>query len=346
MRGSLTFVFVVTMLWLILHSAMGCRGGGGSNAEASLDLQDAPGEEPTDSQREDEQDETSEDISLDDEDFDLVCEGYVSPNRVQRLPSVIIIGAKKGGTRALLEFMKLHPLLKAAGPEIHFFDTQYDKGLEWYISKMPPTLEGQLGMEKTPGYFHTPKAPRRIRAMDPNIKLLLIVRDPVKRLVSDYNQFLQKNLKAGSDYPPLEELLFTPNGSLNMRYPALQRSIYHVHMARWYKQFPKSNIHIVDGDNFIKAPWAELAQVESFLNVQPVITEQNFFFNSTKGFYCAREVRTKGVWSCQKDKCLSKAKGRPKPKIVQTTLDKLTDFFRPHNAKFYELVNQTFSWPI
>lgn len=50
----------------------------------------------------------------------------------QRLPQVIIIGVKKGGTRALLEFLRLHPDVRAVGPEVHFFDRNYDRGLDWY----------------------------------------------------------------------------------------------------------------------------------------------------------------------------------------------------------------------
>lgn len=50
----------------------------------------------------------------------------------RRLPSVIIIGAKKCGTRALLEYLRLHSDIKTAGPEPHFFDRYYHLGLEWY----------------------------------------------------------------------------------------------------------------------------------------------------------------------------------------------------------------------
>ena len=50
----------------------------------------------------------------------------------KRLPQAIIIGVKKGGTRALLEFLKLHSMVKISGPEIHFFDKNYHKGVEWY----------------------------------------------------------------------------------------------------------------------------------------------------------------------------------------------------------------------
>lgn len=52
--------------------------------------------------------------------------------RQSRLPDAIIIGVKKGGTRALLEFLKVNPDIRAPGPEIHFFDRKYDRGLDWY----------------------------------------------------------------------------------------------------------------------------------------------------------------------------------------------------------------------
>lgn len=53
---------------------------------------------------------------------------------------------------------------------------------------MPPTLEGQITMEKTPSYWVTRSAPRRVYAMNPSIKLLVVVRDPVTRAISDYTQ--------------------------------------------------------------------------------------------------------------------------------------------------------------
>lgn len=52
----------------------------------------------------------------------------------RKLPQAIIIGVKKGGTRALLEFLRIHPDVRAPGPEPHFFDRHYHRGLEWYRS--------------------------------------------------------------------------------------------------------------------------------------------------------------------------------------------------------------------
>nr|KAF6366318.1 heparan sulfate-glucosamine 3-sulfotransferase 6 [Pipistrellus kuhlii] len=50
----------------------------------------------------------------------------------RRFPQALIVGVKKGGTRALLEFLRLHPDIRALGSEPHFFDRWYERGLAWY----------------------------------------------------------------------------------------------------------------------------------------------------------------------------------------------------------------------
>lgn len=50
----------------------------------------------------------------------------------RRFPQALIVGVKKGGTRALLEFLRLHPDVRALGSEPHFFDRCYERGLAWY----------------------------------------------------------------------------------------------------------------------------------------------------------------------------------------------------------------------
>lgn len=56
----------------------------------------------------------------------------VQHTATKKLPQAIIIGVKKGGTRAVLEFLRLHPNVRAPGPEPHFFDRHYQKGFDWY----------------------------------------------------------------------------------------------------------------------------------------------------------------------------------------------------------------------
>ena len=130
------------------------------------------------------------------------------------------------------------------------------------------------------------------------------------KIVNNCDDTRSRHLDRGQDYPPLEDFLFTENGNINIGYQPLQRSIYHYHLVRWMRYFPLSQIHIVDGDKFIKEPWTELMALEKFLDLPAEITERNFFFNSTKGFYCGKEELTlpQSKWTCTRDKCLSKSK--------------------------------------
>lgn len=183
-------------------------------------------------------------------------EGAATNGSTQQLPQTIIIGVRKGGTRALLEMLSLHPDVAAAENEVHFFDWEehYSQGLGWYLTQMPFSSPHQLTVEKTPAYFTSPKVPERIHSMNPTIRLLLILRDPSERVLSDYTQVLYNHLQKHKPYPPIEDLLMR-DGRLNVDYKALNRSLYHAHMLNWLRFFPLGHIHIVDGDRLIRDPF-------------------------------------------------------------------------------------------
>ena len=106
------------------------------------------------------------------------------------LPDVLIIGVRKAGTGALRHFLSLHPDLVVAPREKHFFDFKYERGLEWYASKLPKKQRtDQLLLEKTPRYFLIKNAPYRIANDLPNAKLIVVVREPVARVISEYSHF-------------------------------------------------------------------------------------------------------------------------------------------------------------
>ena len=64
----------------------------------------------------------------------------------RRFPSAIIIGARKAGTRALLEMLSLHSDIVTASHEVHFFDnnTRFHAGSGWYLDQMPKSLPGMF----------------------------------------------------------------------------------------------------------------------------------------------------------------------------------------------------------
>ena len=130
--------------------------------------------------------------------------GYISPLNIH-----CFTGVRKGGTRALLEMLSLHPVVKMAAQvctpsnNSHNCDGDLNSHLDprrftslttpqtmhavtpgrlcvcfyiWhfmqstrYLSQMPPLTGGQLAMEKSPSYLVTPGVAQRIHTMDPKV---------------------------------------------------------------------------------------------------------------------------------------------------------------------------------
>ncbi|KAG7187959.1 hypothetical protein KM043_013919 [Ampulex compressa] len=266
--------------------------------------------------------------------YQVVKQQGLTPSR--QLPSALIIGVKKGGTRALLEFLRLHPAVRAAGSEVHFFDHHYIKGFHWYRHRMPPTLQGQVTMEKTPSYFVTGEVPRRVQHMNSKTKLIVVVRDPVTRAISDYTQVKSKR----SRMPRFEELAFL-NGSniVDTTWVPLKIGVYARHLERWLHYFPLSQFVFVSGEKLIADPVLEITRVQDFLGLQRVISEKHFYFNATKGFPCLLKSEERPM-----PHCLGKNKGRSHPYIDPIAIQRLRDFYRPFNQRFYQLTGMDFGW--
>ncbi|KAL2101659.1 hypothetical protein ACEWY4_003420 [Coilia grayii] len=256
----------------------------------------------------------------------------------RRLPQALIIGVKKGGTRALLEFLRLHPDVRAAGSEPHFFDRHYDRGLDWYRSLMPKALDGQIVMEKTPRYFVSADSPARVHAMSRDVKLIVVVRDPITRAISDYTQIVSKTPSVAS----FESLSFR-NGStgaeVNPRWSPLWIGLYARHLERWLAYFPSAQMHFVHGERLVTDPAGEMARVQDFLGLERIVTDKHFYFNQTKGFPCLKKLE-----GSSQPHCLGRTKGRAHPQIQDGVIRRLSEFYRPHNLRFYEMVGQDFGW--
>ncbi|KAG9476858.1 heparan sulfate glucosamine 3-O-sulfotransferase 2-like [Eleutherodactylus coqui] len=255
----------------------------------------------------------------------------------KKLPQAIIVGVKKGGTRAVLEFIRVHPEVRAMGTEPHFFDRNYERGLDWYRNLMPRSMDHQITVEKTPSYFVTREAPRRISHMSPRVKLIVVVRNPVTRAISDYTQTLSKK----PDIPSFSELAFrnTTTGEVDTTWNAIRIGLYALHLQPWLNHFPISQMHFVSGERLITDPAGEMARVQDFLGLKRLVTEKHFYFNKTKGFPCLKKPGGGGA-----PRCLGKSKGRAHVQINTEDIEQLREFYRPHNIKFYETVGQDFHW--
>lgn len=263
---------------------------------------------------------------------------YFHEQGMRQLPSALIIGVKKGGTRALLEFLRIHPDIRAAGSEVHFFDKNYYKGFQWYRQHMPLTLDNQQTIEKSPSYFITKEAPKRVQLMNPGAKLLVVVRNPVTRAISDYAQAVSK--KPGiKSFESLAFINGTIGSIIDASWGPIKLGIYSRYLSRWLKYFPLSQFLFISGERLVIDPAAEISRAQYFLGLKQVVNEKHFYFNSTKGFPCL--FKGEGRSSPH---CLGKTKGRNHPIIDPKILQRLRDFYRPFNNRFYQMTGINFGW--
>ena len=116
-------------------------------------------------------------------------------------PDAIGIGVLKSGTFALHKFLFLHPDVVVAWKETNFFNRDYHKGLNYYLKQLPNrTRADQILIEKTPSYFSSPNVPQRMLEMRPDIRVLLIVREPVRRMISQYLHFDKRRDKTTKSF--------------------------------------------------------------------------------------------------------------------------------------------------
>jgi len=212
-------------------------------------------------------------------------------------------------------------------------------------SQMPAALPEHTTIEKTPSYFVTGDAAERVHNMSRDhiasrdIRLLVVIRDPVTRALSDYAQSASKRPELTS----FEQMAFRGvNRSLvDSTWGPVRLGVYARFVGPWLRHFDRERLLFVRGERLVADPAAEMAAVQSFLGLRPLIDSRNFYFNATKGFPCLRPstgARSKSSF------CLGASKGRRHPPVDVQALRRLRRFYRPYNALFYEMTGVDFGW--
>ncbi len=106
------------------------------------------------------------------------------------MPNLIIIGGLKCGTTSIHHYLGLHPDIQMSKPkELNFFVTEqnWDLGLNWYASRFDDRFK--VRGESSPHYTNQPRfqhAAERIHEHCPDARLIYMVRDPIKRILSHW----------------------------------------------------------------------------------------------------------------------------------------------------------------
>lgn len=191
------------------------------------------------------------------------------------LPNFICIGAPKSGTTTFYEIVKQHPDIAVSSfKEPGFFDNDanWEKGIEWYDKTYFATVkkERMVG-EFTPSYLGSDIAPSRIfNSLGSNVKLVLLLRNPVERAYSHYlhsKRDLYENLE-------FEEALFSEKKrllefpELTSRFSYIRSGMYHQQIKNYLKFFDKNQMHVILFDDFLSKKDEVVNELFRFLNLE------------------------------------------------------------------------------
>jgi hypothetical protein len=166
-------------------------------------------------------------------------------------PGFLIIGVQKSGTTMLKHVLGKHKQLYLPKQEVHYFDNNYSKGSEWYENHFANQGKKICG-EKTPNYINSDKCLRNIRKDYPNIKIIVIFRNPVTRALSHWNHFNQEvsrgNPKGDWTYEPEFSKCIVSNHSV------LVNGHYFEKLQSVYKHFESKQILLLFNEELEQQP--------------------------------------------------------------------------------------------
>ena len=203
------------------------------------------------------------------------------------LPHFLGLGTQKGGTTSLHRLLAQHPqVFLPACKEVHYFSLHDHEPLSWYAGHFAAAGPGQLRGDITPYYLFHPRAPLRIREVLPEAKLIVLLRDPVERALSQVfharrHGFEPLELEAALAAEP-ERLegaagrLEAPGSSdfSHQKHSYVSRSRYELQLARYEALFAPQQLLVLRSEDLFgatagatEACWQ---RIQAFLGLDPL----------------------------------------------------------------------------
>lgn len=189
----------------------------------------------------------------------------------------IICGTQKGGTSALDAYLRGHPeICMANRKEVHFFDDDeaFRNGLpnnSSYHSFFSPQPSHKLLGEATSTYMYWRDAPRRMWQYNPNMKLIVILRNPIDRAYSHWNMERLRNADTASFWDAIQnegERCRDALPNQHRVYSYIDRGFYLEQLRRIWAYFPKKQTLVLRNEELRQYPNETLQKVYGFLGLE------------------------------------------------------------------------------
>ena len=243
-------------------------------------------------------------------------------------PDLLIIGAAKSGTTSLARNLNSHPQISILPREIHYFSRNLDRGDDWYLSffKASTKIQG----EKSPSYLYYTACHAHIYRLLPEVKLIILLRDPVERAFSNWNmryndnRLIQQGLTFNKNYAntlaslDFDKLLdyYLANRGTSNGWPEpldiFHRGLYIRQIENLLKFYNRNQLLVLITEQFFTAEGQGYDEVCRFLDTAPF--KPKTFERLRVGDY------NKTIpWACR---------------------EKLRELYQPYNQALFELLGQ------
>ena len=257
---------------------------------------------------------------------------------IRVIPDFLVIGAKRCGTTSLYQHLSEHPCIsRSPHDNIGFFNENYHLGINWYKSLFPTVfykkkMESKnkqcLFFDVTSTYMEEELTAKNVYEVNPNQKIIVILRNPVDRAYSHYHvNVKEKSEKRSFEDAVFEEMnrikseriiqnknknlrVFTPN---NIHY--LKKGFYALQLKSWFKIFPREQILVLSTEEFQE--------------------DQNLIYKKIFDFLNIPNMKIKSTEKMEKGNYIS---------MKHDTRNLLLDYFRQYNHELFEFINSEFDW--
>ncbi len=211
------------------------------------------------------------------------------------LPSFLVIGAAKSGTTSLVSYLAQHPdIFVPATKEPNFFALSGQQinpigpapphilrhmlynwsrsDLADYTALFDPAGAVRAVGEGSVRYLYFPDTPARVHQILPDVRLVVILREPVSRLYSHYNMNRQIQLEPLDLQAALEAEDDRVDAGWGWDWHYRRVSQYGAQLKRWYDLFPRDQIQVHFYDDFTANPQAVISDICHHIGVSSDFT--------------------------------------------------------------------------
>ena len=200
------------------------------------------------------------------------------PGSDARKVAFLIGGTQKGGTTALAAYLARHPqVFIPSAKEVHFFDhEEYDWNTpNWslYHQHFENSLPGQIWGEATPITMWWRPAMQRVWQYNQNIRLLIILRNPITRAYSHWNMEQQRGAEDLCFLEALEKEAERCRSALPQQHRVfsyINRGFYSEQLRETWRLFPREQVLVLRQENLAESPDQAWDRVQQFLGLHPI----------------------------------------------------------------------------